>query len=145
MDKPETMVAEKWKVPEGNIGRWMREKATIIKSAGKMKAASLLSRKLKQVTDKSKRHTADRPEVLDLKKHLVDKIKLRQLYRKPVTVKYVQREAKKRIRELSDLGVNLTRRGQPMKASRGWAWSVLIKSGNTCRKRGKGLASMDKV
>jgi len=68
-----------------------------------------------------------------------------QYHRKPVTVKFVMRTARKRIKELESLDVFLSRQGKPIRASKGFCYGVLINSGNSSRKRGKGLASTIKV
>ena len=112
-----------------------------------MKAANLMSFKLQQKGKHTKRsgNLTESESMKGFKSYLVDQIKTRQYHRKPVTVKFVQRTAKKRLKELASLDVHLTRRGKPILASRGFCFGVLIKSGNSSRRRGKGLASTIKV
>ena len=111
-----------------------------------MKANQLMSKPLKAKIKSTKRdYQSENTEMFRFRGYLSDMIKKRQYDRKPVTVKFVMRTARARLKELAKMNINLTKRGRPLVACKSWCWAVLIRSGNSSRARGKGLASTIKV
>jgi len=138
-------IASKHNVPVGNISGWVKNKKKIYKSAGKTQAAKLLPLQSREVAAPSGSHKCRKrlrmqyeceAELSRLRQFIMDKVKIRQLDRKAVSLTYVVRETPKRIASLASLGITLKYRGKQFEASRTWCWRLLILSGEVNRTRG---------
>ena len=123
----------------------MKNKSKIMESAGKTLAGKLLSLQSRKLTVPSATGSSRRrlrmqheqaTEISKLRKHILDKIRIRQLARKPVSLKFVIRETKKRLKDLESLDIHIMHRGSPFQASMTWCWRLLILSGEVSRARG---------
>ena len=145
MKNPNEYIAAKHNVPVSNVSGWTKKKSKIMASAGKTLASKLLSLQSRKLSCPSGSRTSRRrlrmhfdqeAEATKLRKHIMDKVRIRQLDRKAVSFKFVVRETKKRLADLEGLGIQLEHRGKPFEASRTWCWRLLTLSGVVNRARG---------
>ena len=136
--------AAKHRTSIGNISRWTKEQEKIMASAGRTVASKLLSinsRKMLnsvrgQCRQKFRMQQDENQELARLRRHVLDRIRIRRLDRKPVHLKFVARVTKARIRELQALGINICIRGKPFTASTHWCWRLLGMAGFGHKKKG---------
>ena len=143
--KPREKVASKHNVPLGNIARWVKAKDKILQSAGATVAQKLLSLQCRRTSMKSvqgRQHVRlrlwndDQKDMLNLRQYVLEEIKIRQLARRGVSIKFVKRVTKRRLGQLKDLGMEIKKRGKPFEASDHWCFDLLAMSGNVSKRRG---------
>jgi hypothetical protein len=127
-----------FRVPVGSIGRWVRDKASIIDAAATLSSAKLLGVKARRLTKGLKHRKLNVGTGLsDLEARLKVAVKARLAARRTVSITWVHRVAKSNAQILQDdLGISLMLYGSPFKLSRSWVYQWLIRSGFVSRCRG---------
>ena len=113
-------------VPLGSLSKWWKNRARITETAAKLDAMQLLGVKCRKAARKFKFQHKNPGHFKMLTDYILYNIKLRSKRRQPVTIKWMQQAATRKLASMKEQGNEIKVRGRPLKCSRTWCLALYL-------------------